>query len=87
MFCILCLCIILRDTSTASEKLTFLSKQSHSVECFCCHGYLLSGCHERKIKYSVEQITLDLFQNFDVSEEVLKCSFCPEVDLNDDAVW
>ena len=54
MFCILCLilycliilCIILCDTSKASENLTFVLKQSHSVECFCCHHYLLSACHE-----------------------------------------
>ena len=31
-FCILCLCIILCDTSKASENLTFVLKQSHSVE-------------------------------------------------------
>ena len=38
-----------------------------------------------KIKDSVEQITLDLFQNCDVPEEV-SVTFDPEVDLNDDAV-
>ena len=38
-----------------------------------------------KIKDSVEQITLDLFQNCDVPEEV-SGTFDPEVDLNDDAV-
>ena len=45
MFCILSLCIILCDASKASENLTFVLKQSYSVECFCCH-HLLSGCHE-----------------------------------------
>ena len=43
MFCILCLCIILCDTSKASENLTFETK-SHSVECFAvviiCRHYL-----------------------------------------------
>ena len=38
-----------------------------------------------KIKDSVEQMTLDLFQNCDVPEEV-SVTFDPEVDLNDDAV-
>ena len=38
-----------------------------------------------KIKDSVEQITLDLFQNFDVPEK-MNVTFDPEVDLNDDAV-
>ena len=37
-----------------------------------------------KIK-TVEQITLYLFQNCDVPEEV-SVSFDPEVDLNDDAI-
>ena len=44
----------------------------------CCLGAM-------KIKDSVEQITLDLFQNCDVPEEV-SVTFDPEVDLNDDAV-
>ena len=46
MFCILCLCIILCDTSKASENLTFVLKRSHSVESFCYHHYLLSGYYE-----------------------------------------
>ena len=41
---------------------------------------LLSGCHEDQ-----RQITLDLFQNCDVPEEV-SVSFDPEIDLSDDAV-
>ena len=44
----------------------------------CCLGAM-------KIKDSVEQITLDLFQNCDVPEEV-SVTFDPEVDLNDDLV-
>ena len=42
MFCILCLCIILCNTSKASENLTLF----WSCRVFCCHHYLLSGCHE-----------------------------------------
>ena len=38
-----------------------------------------------KIKDSVEQMTLDLFQNCDVPGEV-SMPFDPEVDLHDDAV-
>ena len=70
VFCILCLCIILcRDTSKASENLTFVLKRSlilssvFVVITICCLGVM-------KIKDSVEQITLDLFQNCDVPEEV-----------------
>ena len=69
MFCILCLivsclivlCIILCDKSKASENLTFVLKQSHSVGwvfvviIVCCLGAM-------KIKDSVEQIALNLFQ-------------------------
>ena len=60
-FCILCLCIILCDTSKASENLTFVLKQSlilssvFVVIIICCLGAM-------KIKDSVEEITLDLFQ-------------------------
>ena len=49
--------------------MTFVLKQSHSVECvfvviiICCPGAI-------KIKDSVEQIKLDYFQNCDVHEEV-----------------
>ena len=39
-----------------------------------------------KIKDSVEQITLELFQNCHVPEEV-SVTFDPEVDLNDDPHW
>ena len=93
MFCILCLvlsclvilCIILcGDTSKASENLAFALKQClilssvFVVIIICCLGAM-------KIKDSVEQITLDLFQNCDVPEEV-SVTFDPEVDLSDDAV-
>ena len=84
MLYILCLCIILCDASKASENLTFVLKQSlilssaFLVIIMCCLGAM-------KIKDSVEQMTLDLFQNCDVPEEV-SVTFDPEVDLNDDAV-
>ena len=84
MFCILCLCIILCDTSKASENLTFVLKQSLIlssvfVVVICCLGAM-------KIEDSAEQITSDLFKNCDVPEEV-SVTFNPEVDdLNDDAV-
>ena len=48
------------------------------VNIICCLGAM-------KIKDSVEQMALDLFQNCDVPEEV-SVTFDPEVDLNDDAV-
>ena len=51
---------------------------------FCCHHYLLSGCHEGQGLCRTNYIT-DLFPNFDVPEEV-SVIFDPEVDLNDDAV-
>ena len=79
MFCILCLCIIVCDTSKASENLTFVFS--------FCQVFLLSSLSvgAMKIKDSGEQITLDLFQNCDVPEEI-SITFDPEVDLNDDAV-
>ena len=83
MFCILCLCIILCDTSKASENLNFALKQSLILSsvfvAICCLGAM-------KIKDSVEQITLELFQNCHVPEEV-SVTFDPEVDLNDDPHW
>ena len=39
-----------------------------------------------KIKDSVEQMALDLFQNCDVPEEVISVTFDPEIDLNDNAL-
>ena len=80
MFCILCIC----DTSKASENLTFVLKQSlilssdFVVIIICCLGVM-------KTKDSVEQMTLDLFQNCDVLEEV-SVTFDTEIDLDDDAV-
>ena len=65
------------ETSKASENLAFVLKQSLILSSvFVVIIYLLSGCHE-------DQMTLDLFQNCDVPEEV-SVTFDPEVD--DDAV-
>ena len=46
---------------------------------------LISVVCAMKIKDSVGQMTLDLFQNCDVPEEV-SVTFDPEIDLDDDAV-
>ena len=48
MFCILCLCFILCDTSKASENLTFILKRSLilSTDFVINSNLLLSGCHE-----------------------------------------
>ena len=71
MFCILSLCIILCDTSKASENLSFVLKHLTLIllsvfvviVCFLEVGAI-------KIQDSVEQMTLDfLFQNCDVPEE------------------
>ena len=86
MFCILCLCIILCDTSKASENPTFVLKRSliqssvFVVIIICCLRAI-------KIKDFVEQMMLDLFQHCDVPEEA-SVIFDPEVDLlnSDDAV-
>ena len=87
MFCILCLilyfliilCIILCDTSKASENLTFVLKQSHSVECVL----LSSGCHEDQRLCRTNYIRF--ISNCDMPEEV-SVTFDPKVDFNDDAV-
>ena len=46
MFCILCLCILFYATQIKHQKIWLLFWKSRSVGCFCCHYYLLSGCHE-----------------------------------------
>ena len=83
MCCILCLCIILCDTSKASQNKTFffLNKVSF-CRVFCCHHYLLSQCHEDQRLCRTNYIT---FITFDVPEEK-SVTFEQEVDLNDDAV-
>ena len=74
MFCILCLCIILCNTSKASENLTFKKKQSHSVECFV----VIIICFLDAI-YKYQRL------NCDVPEEV-SVTFDADVDLNDNAI-
>ena len=83
VFCTLCLCIIIVcDTNKASKNLSFILKQSlilssvFVVIIICCLGAM-------KIKDSIEQMTLDLFQNYDVPEEV-SVTLDPEVVLNDE---
>ena len=49
------------------------------VNIICCLGAM-------KIKDSVEQMALDLFQNCDVPEEVISVTFDPEIDLNDNVL-
>ena len=49
---------------------------------FCCHHYLLSGCHEDQRLCGTNYIR---FISFDVPEEI-SVTFDPKLDLNDDAV-
>ena len=65
VFCILCLCIILFDTSKASENLTFILKQSLILSSFCV-GIIISYLGAMKIEGSIEEIISNLFQNCDV---------------------
>ena len=44
VFCILCLCIILFDTSKASENLTFILKQSLILSSFCTCVSIIICC-------------------------------------------
>ena len=83
MFCILCLCIILCATRKASENLTFVLKQSRILSSVFA---VIIICCLAAMKKTVEQITLDLFQDCDVPEEV-SGNFDTEVDLNDDVVY
>ena len=69
--CILCLCIILLDTSKASGNLTFILKSlilSGFCVCIiiCCLGAM-------KIEGSIEEMISNIFPNFDVYfEEVMQ---------------
>ena len=70
-----------RSVPTAKPLLLFWNKV-YSIECF-----LLSSLSVVWVPWrskTVEQITIDFFQNCDVPQEV-SGSFDPEVDLNDDA--
>ena len=60
VFCILCLCTILLDTSKASVNLTLFWNKSHSVEFLCWNHYLLSGCHEGQKKTFAKLINTHL---------------------------
>ena len=55
-------------TQVKRQKIRFLfwNSLNHSVECFCCHNYLLSGCLEDQ-----RLCRTDLFRSFDVPEEVI----------------
>ena len=77
MFCILCLCIILCDTSKSQKIWLFLNKVSF------CQVFLVWVPWRTKPLWN--KSTLDLFQNFDVPEEI-SVNFDPEEDLNDNAV-
>ena len=65
VFCILCLCIILFDTSKASENLTFILKQSLILSSFCV-GIIICCLGAMKIEGSIEEMISNLFQNCDV---------------------
>ena len=55
---------------------TVILSSDFIVIIICCLGAM-------KIKDSVKQMALDLFQNCDVPEEVI-VTFDPEIDLDDD---
>ena len=82
VFCTLCLCVILCDSSKASENLTFILKEivilSSVVIIVCCASAM-------KIKESVEQMASDLFKKCEVPEE-LSVTFGSEAALDDDSV-
>ena len=67
VFCILCLCIILCDTSKASENLTFILKQSRVFLS------LFISVVWAQWRSKSQQNKLDLFQNCDVPEELPYC--------------
>ena len=72
VFCILCLCIILFDTSKASENLTFILKQSLILSSFCV-CIIICCLGAMKIEGSIEETISNIFPNFDVYfEEVMQ---------------
>ena len=79
MFCILSLCIFYA-TSKASENLNLLWNSLILSSVFV----VIICCRLPWRPKTVKQITLDIFQNCDVPEEV-SGTLDPEVDLNDDA--
>ena len=80
VFCILCLCIILFDTSKASENLTFILKQSLILSSFCV-GIIICCLGAMKIEGSEEMIP-NLFQSCDVYFEDANVNCDPEHVLN-----
>ena len=80
-FCFIWYCIILCNTSKRSENLTFVLKQSHSVEWFCCHHYLLSGQEDQRVCRTNDII----FISKSYCAWGSKYNFDPEIDLDDDA--
>ena len=58
MFCILCLCIILYDTSKAPENLTFVLKQSHSVDSYLVR---LALVHMAQRRSSIFMFCLEIY--------------------------
>ena len=67
VLCILLLCIILADTSKASENLTFVWDQNFTLLCI----YVVVATFwlgAMKVKQSVEQMAL-LFENWEMAEE------------------
>ena len=43
---IICMNVNLKMITTSKASVISFETKSHSIECFCCHHYLLSGCHE-----------------------------------------
>ena len=74
LFCILCLCL---------KSDFYFETKSHSVECFCGHHYLLSGCHEVQRLNRTNNI---IFISYCVVPEEVSVTFDPEVVLNDEGV-
>ena len=83
VFCILCLCIILSDTSKASENLTFILKQSLILSSFCtCVSIIICCLAAMKIEGSIGKMISNLFQNCDVSFEGVNVNCDPGHVLN-----
>ena len=77
MFCILYLCIILFDTSKGSENLTFILKQSYSVEFL--YSIIICCLAAMKIEGSIEEMISNLFQHCHVYfEDVTNVNCDPE---------
>ena len=86
VFYILCLCIILFDTSKASENLTFILKQSLILSSFCTcvtiKSIIICCLAAMKIEGSIEEMISNLFQHCDVYFEDVNVNCDPEHVLN-----